>query len=415
MSENRTDNICRSDFPAIDGTRPIREVLLSFGEPDLNDDDIARVAAVLKSGMLNAGVGVRKFEESFASMVGARHAVAVSTGTAAMHAACYAAGISRGDEVILSPLAFAGFADAPLYLGAKPVFADVDELTLNIAPEEIERNITDQTSAIIVSHFAGHPADLDAVHDVARRYDLAVVEDATAALGAVYKGRSIGCISTVTAFSFHPEATITTGGGGMVTTNDDDAYRWLRLFVDQGIVRDRSQMVNRNEGPWHYEVQELGYDFQLPEFQGVLGISQLSRVEAFLKRRREIADRYNEAFKGLSCVEIPHSKASCSSAWNLYVLKLKPEKLKADRRKIYLALFAEKICVGVHYLPVYLHPLHGWLGDPNVCTLHDEPPCPRAESLYQRLITLPLFPKMTDQDVNDVIKAVGRVLGYYAR
>ncbi|MEW6172080.1 MAG: aminotransferase class I/II-fold pyridoxal phosphate-dependent enzyme [Bacillota bacterium] len=405
----------KQDSPVIAGGAPIREKPLSFSEPDLNDDDIDRVSAVLKSGMLTAGVKAREFEKSFASLVGARYTVAVSTGAAAMHAACYAAGVSRGDEVILSPLAFAGFANAPLYLGAKPVFADVDEHTLNIAPEEIERNITEQTSAIIVTHFAGHPADLDAIHAVARRHNLVVIEDATSALGAVYKGKPVGSISNVTAFSFHPEATITTGGGGMITTDDDDAYRWLRLFVDQGIVRDRSQMVNRNEGSWHYEVQELGYDYQLPELQCVLGTSQLARLDSFLIRRSEIAARYNEAFADLTCVQIPHTSPYCSPAWNLYVLRLKPERLQADRRRIYMALFAEKVCVGVHYLPVYLHPLHGWLGDPNVCTLHDGPPCPKAESLYQRLITLPLFPKMTDDDVNDVIKAVRRVLGYFSR
>jgi dTDP-4-amino-4,6-dideoxygalactose transaminase len=354
-------------------------------------------------------------EERFAALVGVRYAMAVASGTAALHAACYAAGISRGEEVISTPLAFSGFANAPLYLSARLVFADVGEYDLNISPVEIERNLTEGTCAIVASHFAGHPCDLESIGAIARRHGLAVVEDATSALGASYRGKTVGSFATAAAFSFHPEATITAGAGGMVTTDDEDTYRWLKLFCNQGIVRDRAKLVNAKEGPWHYEVQELGYDYRPTEIQAALALSQLEKLPSFLKRRREIAARYNDAFCQSPLMEIPYEDPDKEDAWNLYVLKLNPESLRADRMHIFLALQAEGVEVGVHYLPVYLHPLHGWLGDPNVCTLGQDPPCPRAETIYRRLITLPLYPRMSDADILDVITAVNKVLTFYSR
>jgi dTDP-4-amino-4,6-dideoxygalactose transaminase len=403
-----------SDPPAIVGGKPVRESLLPFNEPWIDEEDLQQVEAVLESGKLAAGYKVRELEERFSSEVGVRYAMAVVTGTAALHAACYAAGISRGEEVITTPLAFSGFANAPLYLGAKLIFADVNEYDLNISPEEIERNVTESTCAVVASHFAGHPCDLESISAIARRHNLAVVEDATSALGASYRGKPVGSFATAAAFSFHPEATITAGAGGMVTTDDEETYRWLKLFCNQGIVRERARLVNAKEGPWHYEVQELGFEYRPTEIQAALALSQLEKLPSFLKRRRKIAARYNEAFRRLPMVEIPHQDPDTEEAWNLYVLRLNPECLRADRKHIFLALQAEGVEVGVHYLPVYLHPLHGWLGDPNVCTLEQEPPCPKAEQIYGRLITLPLYPRMTDADVQDVISAVHKVLAFYS-
>ena len=290
----------------------------------------------------------------------------------------------------------------------------MDERTLTIDPAEIERNVAESTRAVVASHFAGCPCDLEAVLAVARKHGLTVVEDATQALGALYRGRPVGSFSVTAAFGFQPGGAITTGKGGMAVTDDEDVYRWLRLFGDQGIVRDVTQLV-RTEGPWHYEVQELGYEYRPTELQGALGLAQLGKLGAFLRRRREIAARYNEAFAGLPYVEIPPQVPGSVPAWNLYILRLNLERLRAGRREIFLALQAEGISVGVHYLPVYLHPLYGWLGDPTVCTLHEGPPCPKAEAIYRRLITLPLYPKMNDDDVVDVIRAVHRVLLYFAR
>ena len=393
----------------------MRQSPLRFSEPSIDDEDIEKVKAVLKRGKLCAGPKVRELEERFAALAGARYAVAVSSGTAALHAACYAAGVGRGEEVITTPLAFGGFVNAPLYLGAKLVFADVDERSLNISPKEVERNITEKTCAIIAVHFAGRPCDLEGIHAVAGRHNLAVVEDATGALGATYKGRPVGSTSLVAAFSFHTEATITSGAGGVVITSDEEAYRWLRLFTNLGIVKEETKLVNRQEGPWHYEIQELGFDYRPTEIQAALALSQLDKLDFFLKRRREIAARYNEGFSDLPYLETPSEEPSGEQAWNLYVLRLKRERLRADRKRVFSALQAEGIDVGVHYLPAYLHPLHGWLGDPNVCTLGQDPPCPKAEDIYRTIITLPLFPKMTDTDVEDVIRAVRKVVTFFGR
>ncbi|MEW6447598.1 MAG: DegT/DnrJ/EryC1/StrS family aminotransferase [Bacillota bacterium] len=414
MPENQPERLKTADQAAIAGGKPVREKRLPFNQPDLNPADAEQVAAVVRSGRLAAGPKVREFEERFAALVGVRYAVAVSSETAALHAAYYAAGISRGDEVIVSPFVSPAVGSALLYLGAKPVFADVDERTLKIDPVEIERNVAENTRAVVVSHFAGFPCDIEAVLAVARKHRLTVVEDATEALGAFYRGRPVGSFSVTAAFGFQPGAAITTGKGGMVVTDNEDAHGWLRLFGDQGIVRDIAQLV-RIEGPWHYEVQELGYDYRPTEMQAALGLSQLSRLETLLKRRREIAARYNEAFADLPYLETPYTSPDSEPAWNLYVLRLNLERLRAGRREIFLALLGEGISVGVHYLPVYLHPLYGWLGDPTVCTLHQGPPCPKAEAVYRRLITLPLYPKMSDADVEDVITAVRRVLIYFAK
>jgi len=404
----------QADLPALAGGRPVREVYLPLNEPYLTREEISEATAVIESGRFSAGARVQEFEERFAERVGARYAVAVSTCTAALHAACYAAGISRGEEVIMSPLAPPAAGSAVIYIGAKPVFADVNEASLNLDPAEIERNITHNTRAIVVTHFAGHPCDIAGVLEVARRHQLVLVEDATEALGAAYRGQPVGSFGLTAAFSLNPEAIITAGSGGLVATSDEDTCRWLRLFTDRGIVRDFRQHVRR-EGPWHYEVQELGYDYRPTEIQGALGLAQFKRLDRLLERRREIAARYNEAFGCLPHVETPHSLPDTEPSWNLYVLRLKLELLRADRREIFLALMAEKINAGVHHLPVYLHPLYGWLGDPTVCTLHQGPPCPKAQAAYKRLITLPLYPKMSDADVDDVIAAVQRVLTHFAR
>lgn len=414
MERSQAKKTEKKDRPAIAGGIPVRDIYLPINEPHLTPEDIREATAVIESGRFSAGAKVQEFEERFAARVGARYAVAVSTCTAALHAACYAAGVSRGEEVIMSPIASPGAGSAIIYIGAKPVFADIDEETLGISPTEIRRNITGNTRAIVVSHFAGHPCDMEGIAAVAREQDLVIVEDATEALGAAYKGRPVGSLGTTAAFSLNPEAVITAGTGGVITTNDEDTYRWLKLFTDRGIVRDFRQHVRR-EGPWHYEVQELGYEYRPSEVQGALGLSQFQKLDRFLARRREIAARYNEAFSRLPYVEIPHLAPDNEPAWNLYVLKLKLELLRTDRLEIFLALMAERINVGVHHLPVYLHPLYGWLGDPTVCTLHQGPPCPKAEAVYRRLLTLPLYPKMSDADVSDVIAAVRRVLTYFAR
>jgi len=403
-----------TDLPAIAGGRPVRETYLPYARQWIEEDDVAAVVEVLKSDRLTTGPKIAEFEAAFARYVGARYAVAVSSGTAALHAACFAAGVSRGDEVITTPLTFVASASCILFMGAKPVFADIDPHTYNIDPEDIERKITPKTTAIIAVHYTGQPCDMGAIQEIAARHNLAVIEDAAHALGAAYKGRRIGSLGSLTIFSLHPVKHITTGEGGVVTTDDEDLYHWLLLFRNHGIVRDRARMV-KDEGPWYYEVQDVGYNYRMTDFQAALGLSQLRKLDRFLARRREIVARYNEAFRDLAEVTVPYQAPWAQSAWHLYVLALNLERLRVGRREIFLALRAENIGVNVHYIPVHTHPYYRWLIDPTVCPLGEASPAPRAEALYPRLITLPLFPAMTDRDVEDVICAVRKVIAYYRR
>ncbi|MQL51439.1 UDP-4-amino-4,6-dideoxy-N-acetyl-beta-L-altrosamine transaminase [Desulfofundulus thermobenzoicus] len=399
-------------LPAIAGGRPVRETYLPYARQWIEEDDIRAVTRVLRSDWLTTGPTLAEFERQFAARVGARYAVAFSSGTAALHGACFAAGVGRGDEVITSPITFAASANCALYLGAKPVFADIDPHTYNIDPAEIEKKITPATRVILPVHFTGQPCDLDPIHALAAKHNLTVIEDAAHALGAEYRGRPIGGLSDMTIFSFHPVKHITTGEGGMVTTNSEEYRQWLLLFRNHGIVRDPDLLVD-DQGPWYYEMQDLGYNYRLTDIQAALGLSQLARLDRFLERRREIAQMYNEAFAHLPEVTIPYQAPHARSAWHLYVLALNPDRLKASRRRIFEALRAENIGVNVHYIPVYRHPYYRWLGDPDSCSLSGFY-CPNAEDLYQRIITLPLFPAMTDRDVRDVIAAVKKVILWYS-
>jgi UDP-4-amino-4,6-dideoxy-N-acetyl-beta-L-altrosamine transaminase len=440
---------------------------------------VAAVAEVLRGEWLTTGPKIREFEEAVAAYVGARYAVAVSSGTAALHAACFAAGIGPGDEVITTPLTFAASANCVLYAGAEPVFADVDPVTGNIDPEDVARKVTPRTRAIIPVHLAGHPCDLDGLHAIARRHGLVVIEDAAHALGAEYRGRRIGGLSDLTIFSFHPVKHITTGEGGMVTTNNPELHRRLVAFRNHGIVREPEYFLEEPHGPWYYEMQHLGYNYRLTDIQAALGLSQLARLEEFLARRREIVAAYNAAFAGLPWLETPSEPPDGRSAWHLYMVRLCLEKLRVDRATVFRALWAENIGVQVHYIPVYLHPYYrrrvcgarggrstpGFAGElahrpgvpadassvpgapswpqgsergtgpgnglstpaspssarrPDPETAPSEarsgiapPLCPRAEALYARLLSLPLFPAMTERDVSDVVRAVCKVLRYY--
>lgn len=403
----------KKELPAIAGGRPVRDTFLPYARQWIEEDDIAAVSKVLRSDWLTTGPFIAEFEKEFAARVGAAFAVAVSSGTAALHAACFVAGIGRGDEVITTPLTFVASANCALFLGARPAFTDIDPKTYNISPGEIEKRITPATKAIIPVHFAGQPCDLDPIHEVSRRHNLVVIEDAAHALGALYKERSIGSLSEMTIFSFHPVKHITTGEGGMVTTNSKELYRRLLLFRNHGIIRER-ELLGEDHGPWYYEVQDLGYNYRLTDIQAALGLSQLKKLDRFLKRRRQIAALYSEAFADLPEVEIPYQSPYADSAWHLYILALRPENLQKNRREIFEALRAENIGVNVHYLPVYRHPFYRWLGDPDNGNRQGFY-CPNAEEIYQRMITLPLFPAMSAHDAANVITAVYKVISWARR
>jgi perosamine synthetase len=391
---------------AIEGGRPVRETLLPYGHQSIDEEDIQAVVAVLQSDWITTGPKVVEFEEAFAGRVGAKHAVAFSSGTAALHGAAYAAGLQPGDEAITTPMTFCATANCILYQGATPVFADVTADTLNINPEEVASRITEKTKAIIPVDYAGHPADLDPIRELAEERDLIVIEDACHALGAGYKGKPVGGICDMTVFSFHPVKHITTGEGGMVTTDDDDMAARLRLFRNHGIEGDARQ--RQANGQWYYEMVDLGYNYRLTDIGSALGLSQLKKLDQNLSRRREIAACYNAALKDISGIILPTVKKEVLPAWHLYPIRFDQSSFRAGRSEIFAALRAENIGVNVHYIPVHTHPFYrkrfGFNGGEY----------PVAEAAYETLISLPMFHGMTEQDAENVIDATTKVFGHYA-
>lgn len=388
--------------------QPIRDSYLAYGRQWIDDEDIQSVVDVLKGDYLTTGPTINKFEQALADYVGAKYAVAFSNGTAALHGACFAAGIGEGDEVITTPMTFAASANCVLYMGGTPVFADIDNKTYNINPENIEKLITDKTKAIIPVDFTGQPVELDTILDLAKKHNLVVIEDAAHALGATYKDRKVGSIADMTMFSFHPVKHITTGEGGIITTNNKNYYEKLLQFRSHGITRNHDQLINKNEGPWYYEMQFLGYNYRMTDFQAALGLSQLKKNDKFVEIRKQYVDLYNKAFEQHKFVDPPYLKTGCDSSWHLYVIRLKLDELNADRKEIFEALISENIGVNVHYIPVHLLPYYSDLG-------YQKGICPNAEKLYEEIITLPLYPAMDKQDIEDVIDAVNRVIRYYSK
>ncbi|KUO59851.1 MAG: UDP-4-amino-4,6-dideoxy-N-acetyl-beta-L-altrosamine transaminase [Gracilibacter sp. BRH_c7a] len=392
---------------AIHGGIPVREKYLPYGRQWLDEEDIQSVVNVLQGDYLTTGPAVEGFEQSIAAYVGAKYAVAFANGTAALHGACFAAGIKQGDEVITSPLTFAASANCILYLGGTPVFADIDPLTLNIDPAAIEKLITPRTKAILPVDFAGNPVDLDTIQAIARKHHLVVIEDAAHALGASYKNRKIGAISDMTMFSFHPVKSITSGEGGIITTDQEEYYRKLKQFRTHGITREADQLREQH-GPWYYEMQTLGYNYRITDIQAALGSSQLKKLDSFIQIRRCYAETYTRTFQTMPEITCPQEPPSVSSAWHLYVIRLNLDYLGVERKEIFEALIQENIGVNVHYIPVYYHPYYRELGYPTGL-------CPQTEKIYQGIITLPLFPAMTEQDLEDVIRALKKVIHYYRR
>ena len=392
---------------AIDGGTPVREILLPYGRQSIGEEDIQAVVNVLRSDWLTTGPKVAEFEEAFAAWVGAKHAVSFSSGTAALHGAAFAAGLKAGDEAITTPMTFAATANSVLYQGATPVFADVSTDTLNLDPAQVRERITNRTRAVLPVDYAGHPADLDAIREVAAGNGCIVIEDASHAPGAEYKRRRAGSIADMTVFSFHPAKHLTTGEGGMVTTDRGDFAETLRRFRNHGISSDARQ--RQSAGQWHYEMVLLGFNYRLTDIACALGLSQLKKLDENLARRREIAARYTAAVHDLEGVTVPAVRMDVNPAWHLYPIRVNPEKLTAGRAQIFRALRAENIGVNVHYTPVHLHPYYrdrfGYAaGD-----------YPIAEDAYARLISLPMFHGMTDEDVDDVIRALRKIVGHYSR
>ena len=390
----------------MNGGMPVRAELLPYGRQAIEPEDIATVVEVLNSAWITTGPKVQEFEQSFAARVGAGHAVCFSSGTAALHGAVFAAGLDQGDEAITTPLTFCASANCIVYQGGRPVFADVQQGTLLIDPEQVAARVTSRTKAVVAVDYAGHPAALDELLALAELHGLVVIEDACHALGAEYRGRRVGSISHLTVFSFHPVKHITTGEGGMVTTDDANLAWRLRTFRNHGIDSDARE--RQAAGRWAYDMSALGFNYRLSDIGCALGLAQLQRLDANLCRRRQIVAQYEQGFRDLPLI-LSTVNNDAVSAWHLYPIRLQLERLSAGRGQIYAALRAENIGVNVHYVPVHYHSFYrkrfGYKGGE----------FPVSEDAYERLISLPMFHAMTSQDVEDVIRAVRKVVGFYVR
>jgi len=391
---------------ALHGGRPVRTSLLPYGRQALTEDDAQAVLGVLRSDWLTTGPQVEVFERALARAVAAPHVVAVTSGTAALHAAMFAADIGRGDEVIVPAITFAASANAVVYQGGRPVFADVRADTLNVDPADVAAKISPRTRAVVAVDFAGQPADLDELGALARERGALLIEDAAHALGAESRGRRVGALANLTTFSFHPVKHVTTGEGGATATTDAALAARLQRFRNHGIETGAAERHAR--GDVYSPMVDLGYNYRLSDVQCALGASQLARLEPILKRRAEIAHRYQAELADVPGLALPAVAPDIRHAWHLFTVLLDLPRLTADRRTILAALRAENIGATVHYVPVYWHPFYEARG-------YRRGACPRAEWAFERLLTLPLFPAMSDGDVEDVVLALRKVLGYYAR
>lgn len=390
---------------ALDGGTPVRKKMLPYGRQSIDEEDIQTVVEVLRSDWLTTGPKVPEFEGAFAKFVGSSHAVAVSSGTAALHAAVFAADIGPGDEVIVPPMTFAATANVIVYQGGKPVFADVDSDTLLLDPNKAEAKITPRTKAIIAVDYAGQPCDYDSLRRIAKRHNLIIIADACHALGATHKGTKVGTLADLNVFSFHPVKHITTGEGGMITTDNPKFAERMKIFRNHGITSDHHQ--RGKQGSWFYEIVELGYNYRLTDFQCALGMSQLNKLGGWVKRRHEIAQQYDDALAEVSGVSPLSVRSDVSHAYHLYVVKVDLDRFRMNRAEVFSALRAENIGVNVHYIPVHLHPFYRkrFGTKPGDCRV--------AENAYERIISLPIFPAMSDQDTEAVRTAIRKVLEYY--
>ena len=388
---------------AIFGGRPVRETLLPYARHTVEADDIAAVTKVLAGDWLTQGPVVGSFEAALAAFSGVAHAVVFSSGTAALHGACWAAGLGPGDEAITTPLTFAATANAVVYQGARPVFADIDGASLNVDPEAVKQVATERTRAILPVDFAGLPCEYDILLPLARERGWVVIEDAAHSLGARYNERPVGSLADMTVFSFHPAKLITSGEGGAVLTNSHEFAERLRRMRHHGIRYDDS------ERPWRYEIEQPGNNYRITDFQCALGISQLRKLDKFWGKRDRLARRYEDRLAESPFVDLPALPAGRRHAWHLFLVLLRLERLTSDQDTILKALRAENIGVQLHYGLVHLHPFYrerfGY--GPGLC--------PVAEGIEHRLVTLPLFPSMTERDQDDVLMALDKVFSHFAR
>ena len=393
---------------AIHGGKPVFEKKIGYGHQYIDDADIQAVVDVLKSDFLTCGPKIDESEAKLCQITGAKHAVLIANGTAALHATMFAADIVPGDEVITTPITFAASANCALYYGGKPVFADINPETYNIDPADIERKVTDKTKAVVAVDFTGQSVEIDRIRDICDRHNLIFVEDAAHSLGTKFNGEPVGSLADMTEFSFHPVKTCTAGEGGAITTNDDELYKKLVLFRTHGITRVRDWMNKPSEGGWYYQQVELGYNYRMTDMQAALLSSQLDKLDVFAARRKELVKRYDEAFLQIPEITVQKEIPQSDTVRHLYIIQLNLEMLHGTRKDIFDALQAEGVGVNVHYIPVYSFPYYQRIG-------YKMGSCPNAERLYERIISIPLFYSMTNQDQDKVIEAVKKVIDYYRK
>ncbi len=371
--------------------------MIPYGKQKIDEEDIQAVDEVLKSDFLTTGPAVDEFESNVAKTVKAKYAVAVSNGTAALHIAAMAAGLKQGDELITSPMTFAASANCGLFCGATPVFVDVDDQGL-IDAEKIEANITKDTKVIIPVDYTGLSCNMKQIGDIAKKHKLIVIEDSCHAIGGKYDGTPIGnCkYADMSIFSFHPVKHITTGEGGMITTNSQELYEKLKMLRNHGMTKDPKVLINNKEGGWFYEIHDISYNYRITDFQCALGLSQLKKLESFVKRRRQIAIRYDNAFVNDPNIKPLLEKTDQHNPYHLYVIRVKDGK---TRKRLYDYLKTEGIYCQVHYIPVYWHPAYQKLG-------YKKGLCPNAEKFYQRILSIPMYPGLTDQEQQKVISEI---------
>lgn len=397
---------------AINGGIPVRTDKIYYGRQWIEEDDIAAVCETMRSDYITCGPKVDAVEQKLCGITGAKHAVVMSNGTSALYAACFAAGISAGDEVITTPLTFMASANCVLYCGAKPVFADVNSETYNIDPKSIREHITERTKAVVAVDYTGQIVEIDEIRKICDEFHLILIEDAAHSIGSKYNGKPVGSLADITCFSFHPVKTVTAGEGGALLTDNGAYARKARLFRSHGIERDHARFMTEsdedNAGVWYYEQQFLGMNFRMTDFQAALLESQLNKLDRFVKRRKEIVQKYNQAFENIQEIIVQAEIPESDTCRHLYMIQLDLDKLTCTRKQFFEAMSAENVQCQIHYIPVYWSPLYSSLG-------YDRGLCPVAEKIYGSIMSIPCYPKLTDEETCSVIAAVKKIVNYYRK
>lgn len=393
---------------AILGGNAVFKKAIGYGHQYIDEADIKAVIEVLKSDFLTTGPKLIEAEKKLCDLTGAKHAVLIQNDTAALHAACHAAGVGPGDEVITTPITFAASANCAFYCGARPVFADIDPETYEIDPKSIEEKIAEKTKAVVAVDYTGAPVNVPLIKEICKKHNLVFIEDAAHSIGTKFNGTPVGKMADMTTFSFHPVKTVTSGEGGAILTDSDELYKSLILFRSHGITRNQDWMSKESEGGWYYEQIDLGYNYRMTEMQAALLSSQLDKLSMYTARRKQIVAKYDNAFSQMPEITIQKEYEGADTTRHLYILQLNLEKLNATRKEIYEALAAEGCGVNVHYIPTYHFPYYQKNGYKGVV-------CPNAEHLYERIVTIPLYYAMTDEDVANVIESVKKVISYYKK